>query len=424
MPLGEEPITSYFPRLAPRKPVQLNSSTKPRLREVDATPAHDSSSNRKRVRALSERSSSSGTPPPVWDLLSKTPKSKKTRHVTSSVISLDDDSDDDLTSLRSGVVPSTNSTLTSESGNTKSGIRMKTDLHVKERQRLHVKPHVPNAKWHPSRGTPKRPDRLIPTLEDLDNETTQRDVEILSSQVTERLDQVLLRPSKDPMQSSQRSTPEGDCQHNSEFTPQSSDTISITDNCSKHPNRPSVESSQTQNILLDYVSPRRPRIRKRPPVISVTNYSGNEDNDNVVQSSQTQCEVDLQGVHWRLDGPRSRQPFRTLSDVLFSVPRRGASTNHLVDDLPLQQCSGLDAMKELEPESQDMAVQEDSVTESDSDGEMLKLWANNTCAQDPHSQSYTADQTQTSVASDDIGSFPAAVKNFQEMFDGDDFPTW
>jgi hypothetical protein len=108
-----------------------------------------------------------------------------------------------------------------------------------------------------------------------------------------------------------------------------------------------------------------------------------------------------------------------LSDVLFSVPRREATFTE-TDDLTPQSHEHLKGLDENE------AIQEESVTESDSDGEMLGFLANKSFSrQEPSgvtslSQCY-ADQTQTcsSGTFDDVGSLPSVVKDFHDMFGGD-----
>jgi len=199
-----------------------------------------------------------------------------------------------------------------------------------------------------------------------------------------------------------------------------------------------VESSQTQNILLNYVSPRRPRIH------SHFLLRDEEDAEQIVQTSQTQSEIDVQARprsvysifngrtlvdfsnYRNPDSSISRPLDRMLSDVLFSVPRREATFTE-TDDLTPQPHEHLKGLEENE------AIQEESVTESDSDGEMLGFLANKSFSrQEPSgvtslSQCY-ADQTQTcsSGTFDDIGSLPSVVKDFHDMFGSDGsypFPT-
>ena len=251
-----------------------------------------------------------------------------------------------------------------------------------------------------------------------------RDTEVLSSQTSERQDERFFVPPKDLTPSFQWSSKEPPCHSNGRFAnftslsgSRSEDSDYLTDHI--------VESSQTQNILLNYVSPRRPRILRHSFVP--------RDEEHIVQTSQTQGEIDLwarrdntpQSVYsfsdagTMLDFNDYRKPsgsaYRTLSDALFSIPRH--ETSFTDTDFALQQHENLKELNE-----------EESVTESDSDGEVLGIWANKNSshqeASDVPSHSQYSDQTQDSCGvsgtfDDSVGSLPSVVKDFRDMFGSD-----
>ncbi|KAF8351185.1 hypothetical protein F5887DRAFT_1068928 [Amanita rubescens] len=433
MPLGEEPITSYFPRLPPSKSKQSKSNAKRKSCKVaepdDQPPKAGPSRKRSRKTTTSSLSSiSSDTPPPVWDLFSEPRKSKKIRrdqviNKTSSVISLNDDSDYDL---------ATKDTMESEPRSSRRTVQMKTCTVDGERwHRINPpQPSTSNNVVHNNSiidlsNSPSRPRRRRRSVSSStfssasahgnavhDND---RDTEVLSSQISERPDELFVCPSKYPTRSFQGNSISVTRLSNVKSPIRSSHSMLPPDNPSADNNI--VESSQTQNILLNYISPRRPRIYRR------FFLRDEEITDQIVQTSQTQSEID---VHARYEstprnsnGSISRPLARMLSDVLFSVPRREATFTE-TDDLTPQPHEHLKELDENE------AIQEESVTESDSDGEMLGFLANKSFSrQEPSgvtslSQCY-ADQTQTcsSGTFDDVGSLPSVVKDFHDMFGGD-----
>jgi hypothetical protein len=261
------------------------------------------------------------------------------------------------------------------------------------------------------------------------------DTEVLSSQALERQDERLLVPPKNPIPSVQWNSKEPPCNSNARFTNFMSLSGSRSEDSDYLANHV-VESSQTQNILLNYVSPRRPRILRHSFV-----PRDEENAEHIVQTSQTQGEIDLwarrdntpQSVYsfsdagTMLDFNDYRKPSgsvshplgRTLSDALFSVPRREASFTDT--DLAFQQHEDLKDLNENE------AIQEESVTESDSDGEVLGFWVNkNSSHQEPDvpSHSQYSEQTQNSCGvsgtyDDSVGSLPSVVKDFRDMFGSD-----
>ena len=457
MPLGEEPITSYFPRLSSGNSKQPGSGAKRKLRK-DAEPQQPKSGpskKRPKKAATSSLSSvSSTTPPPVWDLFSK-PKSKKTRRSqviskASSVISLDDDSDCDLTTPQRKIVHSTNDTVTR---NSKGTVQAKIGS-ANGKQRLYIDPPSPpgtsydgmrNNSIIDQLDTPSQPKgRRRSVSSTFSSASAPRepvhdddgDTEILSSQALERQDERLLVLPKNTTPSVQWSSKEPSCHSNARFTnftPLSGSRSEDSDSLANH----IVESSQTQNILLNYVSPRRPRILRHSFV-----PRDEENAEQIVQTSQTQGEIDLwarrdntpQSVYSFSDaetmldfndyrkpsGSTSHPLGRTLSDALFSVPRREASFTDT--DLAFQQHEDLNGLNENE------AIQEESVTESDSDGEVLGIWANkNSSHQEPSdvpSHSQYSEQTQNSCGvsgtyDDSVGSLPSVVKDFRDMFGSD-----
>lgn len=116
-------------------------------------------------------------------------------------------------------------------------------------------------------------------------------------------------------------------------------------------------------------------------------------------------------------GSASHPVGRTLSDALFSVPRREASFTDT--DLALQQHEDLKGLDENE------VIHEESVTESDSDGEVLGFWADkNSSHQGPsdapsHSQYFDQTQNSSDTFDDSVGSLPSVVKDFRDMFGSD-----
>ena len=342
MPLGEEPITAYFPRVAGKgkKPADSSAKRKSEYRkdtktnaasDVKHASADDPGPSRKRSRKAttsSLSSVSSGTPPPVWDLFGKAPKSKRSHrnhpiNKASSVISLEDESDNDVAKAR----PSTGTTTVGRPSSSKipPDIR-KTAPVAKGKQMLHPKsaaPHidVPNESTislseAPRQLTRKHDYNFSSTNIQLSSKTKFRkkrvdagvmgdgegDVEVMSSQALERQDEHFLRPSRDPTlrRSTAEATSTEDYSHQTDALspPRSSNATLVADNKERsiiYDNDPIVDSSQTQNILLNYVSPHRPRIRKRLFVPDVDSLYGDENSvETIVQSSQTQCEIDLQ----------------------------------------------------------------------------------------------------------------------------------
>ena len=457
MPLGEEPITSYFPRLPPGKSKQPKSSAKRKSCKVAELPADDqppkpgpSRKRSRRTTTSSLSSISSATPPPAWDLFNepRKPKPKKIRreqiiNKSSSVISLSDDSDCDL---------ATKDTMKSEPRSSRRTVQMKTCTADGER-RLRINPPQPSTSHHDVHNkfvidlsnSPRRPRRRRSVSSTFSLASahcdavhdTDRDTEVLSSQISERPDELFVCSSKDPTHSLQGSSVSVTRPSNVESSIRSSHYMPPPDDPSAdYPESHIVESSQTQNILLNYVSPRRPRIHRQ------FFLHDEENTEQIVQTSQTQSEIDVQArpdstprsvysiFNGRTliyltndrnpDGFISRPLARMLSDVLFSVPRREATFTE-TDDLapqPHEQSKGLD---------ENEAIQEESVTESDSDGEMLGFLANykSFSHREPSvpslSQCYT-DQTQTCSSGtfdDSIGSLPSVVKDFHDMFRGE-----
>lgn len=453
MPLGEEPITSYFSRLPSGKSKLPESSAKHKLRKDAELQQPNSGPSRKRPRKAttsSLSSVSSTTPPPVWDLFSKT-KSKKIRREqvinrTPSVISLDDDSDCDFSTAQRNVL-FTKDTVTRELRNPKGSVQTKISS-VKGKQRLHKDPPSrPSTSYDDMRNnsitdqanTPARPEgrrgsfsstfssASAPLESMLDDD---RDTEVLSSQISERQDELYLVPPTRSFQWSSKETARHSDTRFANSTPLSGSRSMDSDYLESY----IVESSQTQNILLNYVSPRRPRTLRHSFV-----PRDEENTENIVQTSQTQGEIDvwarpdntprsvypffnagsmLDFSNYRnLNDSASRPPGRTPSDVLFSVPRREASFTDT--ELAPQQHKDLKGLDEND------ALQEESVTESDSDGEVLGFGANmNFSHQEPldvPSHSQYSDQTQSSYGvsgtfDGSIGSLPSVVKDFRDMF--------
>ncbi|KAF8738133.1 hypothetical protein AX14_011722 [Amanita brunnescens Koide BX004] len=424
MPLGEEPITSYFSRLPSGKSKLPESSAKHKLRKDAELQQPNSGPSRKRPRKAttsSLSSVSSTTPPPVWDLFSKT-KSKKIRREqvinrTPSVISLDDDSDCDFSTAQRNVL-FTKDTVTRELRNPKGSVQTKISS-VKGKQRLHKDP--PSRPITDQANTPARPEgrrgsfsstfssASAPLESMLDDD---RDTEVLSSQISERQDELYLVPPTRSFQWSSKETARHSDTRFANSTPLSGSRSMDSDYLESY----IVESSQTQNILLNYVSPRRPRTLRHSFV-----PRDEENTENIVQTSQTQGEIDVwarpDNTPRNLNDSASRPPGRTPSDVLFSVPRREASFTDT--ELAPQQHKDLKGLDEND------ALQEESVTESDSDGEVLGFGANmNFSHQEPldvPSHSQYSDQTQSSYGvsgtfDGSIGSLPSVVKDFRDMF--------
>ncbi|KAF8631304.1 hypothetical protein AX15_002622 [Amanita polypyramis BW_CC] len=483
MSLGEEPITAYFPRVASRttrKPTGSNAKRKQKEPKINTTldvkclSANDPGPSRKRTRRAttsSLSSISSGTPPPAWDLFDEAPKTKRPRrnraiNKASSVISIDDGSSDDTTrKVEAGFSASANTTRKLGSSKLFPGIQKEIPV-AKGNQELHSRPVVPHIDIPgdsriPLSAVPKQPKwthesrrynssstnaRLTPKTKIRRKKVDARtihddgsDVEILSSQVLERQDELFLHPSGDPASpqsiAAVASTEDHSHQTGAICTPLDATFAPDNKDCSLINNNDAVvDSSQTQNILLN-VSPHRPRIHKHLFVPDVDSLYGDEDNEsieNIVQSSQTQCEVDLQPIYQATKqlfkchrgslGPHALA--RTLSDILFPVPRRDASFS--VEDSPTQTCDAIGV-----PHASDVVAQDDSATEPDSDYEMVSHRGNNAPRQDTlgvstHSHSLAADQTQNSgdwtqadARDENYESLPNAVKDFQAMFNSD-----
>jgi hypothetical protein len=306
MPLGEEPITSYFPRLPPGKSKQSKSSAKRKSCKVaepdDQPPKAGPSRKRSRKTTTSSLSSiSSDTPPPVWNLFSEPQKSKKIRrdqviNKTSSVISLNDDSDYEV---------ATKDTMESESRSSRRTVQMKTcTVDVEWRHRINPpQPSISHNVVHNNSvidlsNSPSRPRGRRRSVSSTFSSASahcnavhdnDRDAEVLSSQISERLDELLVCPSKDPTRSLQGNSISITHPSNIKSSIRSSHSMLPPDNPSAdYPENNTVESSQTQNILLNYISPRRPRIFRR------SFLRDEEITDQIVQTSQTQSEIDVQ----------------------------------------------------------------------------------------------------------------------------------
>ncbi|KAF8639967.1 hypothetical protein AX17_001216 [Amanita inopinata Kibby_2008] len=515
MPLGEEPITSYFPStgsLNKRKHYYNRTPTsstahRPSQQETGNVSACKSSNDgiqglsKKRSRkatASSISSASSSTPPPVSDLFrTKGRKLKKPRtdrdpqlNQSSSIISLDDDGSDDVLtrSPRIGSSEATGSKLQTLSPERLRGPRR--DKENKSQHRgTHSRPRESLANSHASCGIPSTfvsPGRCKIITErskltrncsasgtDLSKRTTihniisdsESDVEILSSRVLEGHKKDLPHPFNSALPSPQISTnkkflrkrtPEARDAHESDMfsvlesskaqvmlahADDSKPSVSSSDNSDVL-----VPSSQTQQVLLNYVSPQRARLGRRFLHTSRRSLPDGEVIDDTVPSSQSQYEISLTHTQraqentgkvpkrvndlsssssYRERGiASSRPPNRTLSDELFSIPVQQMNLgDFFMDYTALQQDEGPEKESPMQPEGD--VVDTGSATESDSDGEMLDTHNKSSPRRQPSkpSQSQILASTQTwgsgdeaDASDDNYSSLPnaklaAAAKN-------------
>lgn len=331
MPLGEEPITSYFPRLSSGNSKQPESSAKRKSRK-DAEPQQPKSGpSRKRPRKAttsSLSSVSSTTPPPVWDIFSK-PKSKKIHrsqviNKASSVISLDDDSDGLTTPQRKNV----HSTKDIGTRNSKRTVQARIGSANGKQQLYLDSPSRPGTSYDGMRNnsvidppTPGRPEGRRESVSSTFSSASaprepihddDRDTEVLSSQALERQDERFIVLPKDPTPSfqwSSKDSKEPPCYSNARFANFTALSGSCSEDSDYNTNHV-VESSQTQNILLNYVSPRRPRILRHSFV-----PRDEETAEHIVQTSQTQGEIDLWARHD--NAPQSVYSFSDANCALF-----------------------------------------------------------------------------------------------------------
>lgn len=498
MPLGEVPITSYFPRLAKGKGKQSIRSTKRKHKKANASVvesagvaanvlartdprAEGPGPSKKRSRkntSCSLSSASSGSLPPAYDIFhTKSRKAKKTRSggidKTCSVISLDDSDDDMHIKNDAGLSFSTSDgrCLGPLSLNSVKGKGTSNELQQPEPSTL--RPFATSSKsrlklpdgttkrrpcsdalHESSSSSPGRDSMLIQNRSDGEHEGV-----VLSSQAFERQEEYLRVPY---------STGEGgvagvDTDYNDVFTGILEDRFLPRNHAHNADHRvlddtqhEIIKSSQTQNILFDYVSPRRDRTSKRfrvpdpLPSLSMTEDSA----ETFVRSSQSQSEVGLSqlsqfGLDRRpecisdhsssLDAPRSssyreregsrsQPPVRTYSDGLFSVPRRDGSTELCAQDPTMRDsCPNKTTAEGNRP-----PVQEDSETEPDTDDDMLDPCtikdnsrqelsnASSNEASNGFSESHSSDDNYTSL--------PEVVEEFRAMFGSDesyppDFPS-
>ncbi|PFH52622.1 hypothetical protein AMATHDRAFT_2018 [Amanita thiersii Skay4041] len=198
-----------------------------------------------------------------------------------------------------------------------------------------------------------------------------------------------------------------------------------------------IPSSQTQHILLDYISPQRRRIYKRlchvPRRLST-------DNEDFVQSSQSQAELVIEEDQTpdpclipsslfpssSYKGGEPKQPVRTYSDALFSIPPQ--QTN--LEELLRENVSPTLKKYEINTESIPIAESQESDTESNPDAHFLNSRSRRNAQKrrlpvEIERTHYSADESDNS--SSDYGTLPDVVKDFRSMFDGDgsypnDFP--
>ncbi|KAM6495622.1 hypothetical protein JOM56_008328 [Amanita muscaria] len=497
MPLGEVPITSYFPRLAKGKGKQSIRSAKRQHKKTNASVAESTGvtanvlartdppgPSKKRSRkntSCSLSSASSGSLPPAYDIFhTKSRKAKKTRSdgidKTCSVISLDDSDSDMHTKNDAGISFSTSDgrCLGPLSLNSVKGKGTPNEIQrLQQPEPSALRPFVTSSKSRlklpdgttkrrpcsdalhgSSSSSPGRDSRLIQNLSDGEHEGV-----VLSSQAFERQEEHL----RVPYSTGEGGVAGADTDYNDVFTGILEDRFLPRNHGQNAVHRvlddtqlEIIKSSQTQNILFDYVSPRRDRTSKRFRVPDpLPSLSMTEDSvETFVRSSQSQSEVGLSqlsqfGLDRRpecisdhsspLDAPRSssyreregsksQPPVRTYSDGLFSVPRRDSSTELCAQDPPMRDS----CLNKTTTERNGPTVQEDSETEPDTDDDMLDpcTMKDNSRQELSNASSNEASNgfSESHSSDDNYTSLPEVVEEFRAMFGSDesyppDFPS-